>query len=106
MSDYNRKHAQIWLPYFKQGDDMENNIEKDENGVVDVKASIVNHIKLLESAINQLQKIHNMIPDMNTCTLHGNTHYIGIEGDERIIKELADNKLVIIEEEDEEENLT
>ena len=31
------KRATIWMPYFKQGDDLNGCIEKDDNGVVDAK---------------------------------------------------------------------
>ena len=82
MSDHNKKYATIWLPYFKQGDDMNGGLVKDDNGTVDTKESIKNHIIRLEAAINQLQQIHDLIPDVNTCVINGDTHHIGIDGDE------------------------
>ncbi len=102
MSDHKRRSAQIWLPYFKQGDDMNGCIVKDDNGVVDTKESIRNHIQLLNSAIEQLQKIYDSIPDMNTCSINGDTHHIGIEGDERIINFLNKQGVITINEWDNE----
>lgn len=98
MSDYKRKYATIWLPYFDQGDDLSGCIVKDENGIVDTKETIQNHISLLQSVIDVLQEICDTIPDVNSCVIDGNIHHIGIEGDEQIINELASKNLVTIDE--------
>ena len=92
MSNQKRRYATISLSYFKQGDDLNNHIVKDENGNVDTKAAIMGHIHQLEAAIAELQEIHDTIPDVNDCVIDGGTHHIGIEGDERIIDALVEKK--------------
>ncbi len=50
------------------------------------------------ATIEQLQKIHDLIPNMNNCEISGDTHHIGIEGNERIINKLVEEKLATIDE--------
>jgi len=98
MSKNGRKQATIGLGYFKQGDDLDRCIVKDDDGDVNTKETINNHIKLLEAVIEQLKSINDLIPDVNTCSLYGDTHYISIEGDERIIDQLISHNLAQIDE--------
>ena len=60
---------------------------------------------MLEAAIDQLNKINDLIPDNNTCKLTGNTHHIGIEGDERIIDNIVKAGLASLDIFDEEDEL-
>ena len=90
--------ANIWLPYFKQGDDLADSIEKKADGSVDAKKTLENHIALLEYAANMLKHINDEIPDENDVDLDGNTHYIGITADETLIDKLVVKKLVTIKE--------
>lgn len=95
MSIQNKKrYAEISLPYFKRGDDLSQCIVKNDNGLVDAKKTLINHIELLQSAIHILQSIHDEIPDNNDIELEGNTHFIGIYGDENIINNLINKNLV------------
>jgi len=98
MSKNGRKQATIWLGYFKQGDDLDRCIVKDDDGDVNTKETLNNHIKLLEAVIEKLKSINDLIPDVNTCSLYGDTHYISIEGDERIIDQLVSHNLAQIDE--------
>ena len=98
MSKNGRKQATIGLGYFKQGDDLDRCIVKDDDGDVNTKETLNNHIKLLESVIEHLKSINDLIPDTNTCSLYGDTHYISIEGDERIIDQLVSHDLAQIDE--------
>ena len=93
MSDYSKKSTTIWLPYFKQGDDLGRCIEKDDNGNIMVKQTISNHILLLESSIDQLKEINNLIPEINNYSIYGDTHNITITGDERFINNLVNKGL-------------
>ena len=97
MSKNGRKQATIWLGYFKQGDDLDRCIVKDDDGDVNTKETLNNHIKLLEAVIEKLKSINDLIPDTNTCSLYGDTHYISIEGDERIIDQLVSHNLAQID---------
>ena len=92
--------AQIWLPIYKQGDDMDRCIIKKENGEVDVKESLTRYVNLLECAIQQLKDIKNAIPDNEKIDLWGDTHYIGIRGDRTMIERLHNMDLVQIDEEE------
>jgi hypothetical protein len=89
--------AEIWLPYFKQGDDLEG-VKVVVDGKVNTKMTLLNHIALLEDAIAQLQKIHDLLPNDNTVDLHGDCHYICITGEKSLIETLEKNNLVKIEE--------
>ena|SRR5438132_6350935 len=90
--------ATINLPYFKQGDDLHACLVKKNDGTIDTKASLRNHIDLLQDVIAQLQAIHDLIPDQNKFDIHGDTHFIQITGDQHLIEHMAQNKLVTIEE--------
>jgi hypothetical protein len=93
-------YATIFLPYFKQGDDMLHGLVTNDDETVNVKQSIVNHIELLKCAIEHLEKINNLIPEENDCSIHAGIHHIGISGNERVLKLLADEELVRIESEE------
>lgn len=88
------KSAQIWLSYYKQGDDLDQCIVRDENNKIDSRATLENHINLLQMSIDCLKNIINELPLVNDIELNGNTHYIGITGDERIINNLIEKNLV------------
>lgn len=102
-----RVTAEFHLPYFKQGDDLHgvriikvDPITKKDK--VDAKATLLNHIALLQAAIGHLQAIHDLIPDDNTVDLDGDTHMITITAEKSLIEALQKNNLVrILEFEDE-----
>ena len=93
MESIKTTHAEIKLPYFKQGDDLHDCISKNEDGKVDAKKTLENHISLLESTIQQLKDINEKIPLVNDIVLKGDTHWITISGDERIINKLVEQEL-------------
>lgn len=90
----NNKSVEIRLPYFKQGDDLDSCIFKNSNGKIDVKKTLEAHINLLDCAANILKQINNKIPLDNEMEISGNTHFIELTGDEKIINELLKEKLV------------
>lgn len=100
-SNQNIKSATIFLPYFKQGDDMNSCIVSKDNGNHDIKKSLDNHINLLQSAIDHLESIKNLIPENEEFTIYADTHYISITGNSHIIEKLHANKLVDIESDQE-----
>lgn len=89
-------HAEIRLPYFKQGDDLAGCIFKNEDGSINSKKTLEDHINLLECAVEQLREINNCIPEINNVVLDGDTHYIGISGDERVINILIEKELAFL----------
>lgn len=89
-----KKTVEICLPYFKRGDDLDSCIVKDDKGKIDTKETLRNHISLLESAIEILKAINLKIPITNDMEIYGDTHYISLTGDERIINELLNADLV------------
>lgn len=93
------KTARIWLPYFKQGDDM-NGCLVMENDKVDARASIGNHINLLKVAIDQLEKIKNGLPGNSDFHIEADTHFISITGDKNVIERLHTNQLVEIDDDE------
>ena len=99
------KTATISLSYFKQGDDLSACIVHNDDGTMNVKKSFENHINLLQVAIDQLQRIIDLIPDDNTCKLQADTHYIGIYGDDAVVQRLVDEELAYIDDFDDEPDM-
>jgi hypothetical protein len=95
-------NAEICLPIFKQGDDIEACIVRDENDKINTKATIQNYIDLLHSAISILNSIKDTIPENHDFEIGGDTHYIHISGNRQILESMAENNLVRIEEDDNE----
>lgn len=100
----NTKSAQVWLNYFKQGDDMHRCLKKDENGKINAKASIENHIAAMESVVEHLKELNAMIPEDNDIDIDADTHMIRIRGDKNLIDRIVNKKLAQIDEEDEEDH--
>ena len=97
-------NAEICLPIFKQGDDIESCIVRDENDKINAKATIQNYIDLLHSAINILDSIKDALPENHDFEIGGDTHYIHISGNRQTIESLAEQDLVRIEEDDDAED--
>ena len=88
------RRAELHLPYFKQGDDMANCLVNKDDGSIDAKTSIKNHIKLLEHTIEILQQLHDNIPDDNDISIDARTHCIWVEGHCAIITRLLDKEIL------------
>lgn len=88
------KTGRLWLPYFKQGDDMHASLAIGTNGKLDVKTTLDNHISLLKGSIDILEKIRDSIPENKEFSIHADTHYIAITGDQYIIERLQNNNLL------------
>ena len=94
-------NAEICLPIFKQGDDIESCIVRDTNDKINATATIQNYINLLHSAIFILDSIKDTLSVSNhDFEIGGDTHYIHISGNRQTIESLAEQDLVRIEEED------
>ena len=90
-------NANIYLPYFKQGDDFANCSSNAES----VEEALENHAEMLEAAAAQLRKIKSIVAG-HGVTIDGDTHSIWIDADKEIIDTLVQLKLVFLDEEDEE----
>lgn len=88
------KYAQLWLNYYKQGDDMQKSIVKNSDDKTDAKASINNHIALLESVIDHLKKVNELIPNDNDIEIDGNSHFIELHGNIELIQKMQDEQLL------------
>lgn len=91
-SKKNADHVEVHLGYYKQGDDMYGCIVE-KNGRVDIKATIANHVKLLESVVTHLNELNKLIPEDNDLELHADTHFIGLSGNKEVLQKLVDAKL-------------
>jgi hypothetical protein len=91
-------YAEIHLPYFKQGDDLNSSTEKRSNGTIDSRKTLKNHIALLQYTIEKLEKIHDNIPNSEDVIIEGDTHHISIAAPEKIINNLLEKDLVYIDE--------
>ncbi|AYV83013.1 MAG: hypothetical protein Hyperionvirus3_159 [Hyperionvirus sp.] len=94
----NTKSAHVWLNYFKQGDDMHRCIEKDANGKINAKATIQNHIALMESVVEHLKELNAMIPPDNDIDIDADTHMIMIRGDKNLIDRIVNKNLAQIDD--------
>lgn len=99
-SNQDKLSGEVRLPYFKQGDDLHMCMVMHPNSTkVDVKGTLKNHIELLQSSIDRLQAIHDLIPnngvDMN---ITGDTHWISISGDKSVMEQLTEKELVVLDE--------
>ena len=101
----NRRYSTIYLGYFKQGDDLDGCKAHNDDGTLNVKQSFMNHIDLLQGAIDRLREICDTIPDINDCDLDAGTHHIGLSGEAKVINALVEKGLVSIDEYLEEEML-
>ena len=84
-----KKSGSFSLPYFKQGDDMQCSLVKDLNDKVDAKASINNHIALLQNAINMLEELRDALPNGEEFDIYADTHSIDITGNRPTIEKLV-----------------
>ena len=98
------KHAEINLPIYKKGDDMDSCLVKNEDGSVNVRDSLTKYSDLLKYCSDILIQIRNAIPEQNNLKLHGDTHYIGLNGDSNIIDRLVNLDLVSVDDEMDDEN--
>jgi len=85
----------IKLPYTSPGDDLQNCIVEDNDGIVNVKITLNNMIKLLKTSIKQLKNINDLIPIHNTLDIYGNGESIGMSGDNDVVQALLFSGLVI-----------
>ncbi len=101
-----QKTGILSLPYFKQGDDLKRCLIKTDDGKINVKESLLNHISLLKSSINILDKvikILNDIPNANNednISINGDAHIIFLTGNSKIIEILEQDKLLEIVDND------
>lgn len=103
MSQISTLSGEINLPYYKQGDDLDQ-VKVIANGHVDARATLLAHIELLTLSIEKLRKIHDLLPDNNTVNLAGDCHYISITGEQSVIETLEKNGLVTVDHSDESED--
>jgi hypothetical protein len=86
------KIYEIHLPYFKQGDDMDNCIRSTETPLEALRA----HADQLSIAAAQLNQIADIVSNYNQkdIILEGNVHYITISGPEEMENELLEEDLI------------
>jgi hypothetical protein len=87
--------AVLSLPHSCPGEDLNSSIVIDKNGLVNVKGTLKNMIKILHQSIDNLEKMCNEIPDANSLDIYSNGHSVGICGDNKVIRNLIEKKLVI-----------
>ena len=97
-------YSRISLGYFKQGDDCHHALSHNTDGTVNVKESLLNHIRLLQHCVKHLQKIHDAIPNNTNLKLSGDTHCICLSGDTTVINSLVAQDLVELESDYDEED--
>lgn len=81
------KHADIHLPYFKQGDDLSHHLEH----CATVEEALEAHAQQLEYAATILRKVRDMIAGQEV-KIDADTHMIMASGPDEIIDALIDAK--------------
>lgn len=96
------ERAQIWLPYFKQGDDMSACLESSKG---DILKALDEHRELMLATADQLQGIKEVLIEKGTdkVEMEAMTHFIGIFGPKEVIQALLDKELVSEDPFDEDE---
>lgn len=90
--------AIIELPYSRPGDDLNNCINQNKIGIVNVKKTLRNMIDFLKISIKNLEDIDEIIPENNALDIYGSGQNIGICGDDEIILKLIEKGLIIEED--------
>jgi hypothetical protein len=84
----------INLLYTKQSDDMKESLAFRQDGSIDVKYSIQNHISLLSCAIEQLNRIYDLITDDVIIEINEENNTIGLFGSNYLIENLSNENLL------------
>lgn len=87
--------AVLSLPHSSPGEDLNSSIVIDKNGLVNVKGTLKNMIKILNQSIDNLEKMCHEIPEDNSLDIYSNGHLVGICGDNKVIHDLVQKGLVI-----------
>jgi hypothetical protein len=84
---------EIWLPYFKQGDDLGQSLENN-NG--DILLGLREDAERLSAAAEQLKDIANVLEkhDLTNVSIYADTHHIGIDAPKEILEELLCKELI------------
>lgn len=83
------KKAEINLPYFKQGDDLNNCLEQSKT----IEDGLALHASFLKQAADQLLKIRQIISEKLEISIYADAHHIGISGPDEVINMLVDSQL-------------
>lgn len=89
-------NATLWLPYFKQGDDLSHFLSQEE----DQAKALENHAQMMEETAKLLRKVAVYAKDIE---INADCHFIGIEGPDAIIQEMIDDGLVQLDEFDDDD---
>ena len=105
-------HAEIHLPYYKQGDDFKNCLEQCRD---DPRKALKMHAEMLRGSADMLDEVAEIIQQDRPkavasklsgkypVKMDGDTHVIWISGSPKIIKKLVDKSLAYLWEDEEEE---
>ena len=88
------KNYTIWLPYYKQGDDLAHCLK--DNGP---QQALREHAEVLMCAAKQLTDIADLVGDTE-IELDADTHHIGISGPQELLDLLVEKELVDVYEDD------
>lgn len=96
------KLYEVWLPYFKQGSDLDRHIELSET----LEEGLRNHALAMKEAEEQLSKIADIVKDYEDVDVFADTHMIKIDGPQEMLDKLYKENLVnVVDYEDNEEYL-
>lgn len=92
--------AEIYLPYYKQGDDMANHLASSNS----VAEALEAHATRMEAVANQLRAIEKLVVGQ-PVKIDASTHFIGISGPDEVIDKLIAGRLATAPEFEDDEDL-
>jgi hypothetical protein len=93
-----KTYVEVWLPYFKQGDDLANYLNDCETPT----EAMNQHAEMLRQSALQLDNIAALIAGKNS-EIYANTHHISLITDNETAKALVEANLAFIPEDMEDE---
>lgn len=94
------KYAQIWLPYFKQGDDLAGHLEGHKENPVAAFRAHAEQMKKVSDILNEIAQTLSQYPNTK-IDVNAGTHHISILGPEEVITALIEKDLAQDFEDDE-----
>lgn len=88
------KSAEIWMGYFKQGDDFATHLEENKDNPIE---SFKSYWVQISGVLNQIEEITDILKkhedDLAEISMDADTHMISISGPDKLIDELVKKEL-------------
>ncbi len=103
MKDKKTKNCTIFLPYFKQGDDLGYHLQNSSS----LSEALENHAKQMDTVAQVLRQVESVIRNEPSVEIQADTHMIFLTGPTELVDVLVKEELASYDEfEDDEEDET